>query len=70
MEFLGEYDFNIKHIKGKEKKVGDALSRRVHIMHATVVSMHQSDLKNIILDGLVIDQHYLHVKENLQQGDV
>jgi hypothetical protein len=70
MEFLSEYDFNIKHIKGKENKVVDALSRRVHLMHTTVVNMHQSDLKRIILDGLVTDQHYLQVKENLQQGDV
>jgi hypothetical protein len=59
MEFLSEYDFDIKHIKGKENKVVDALSRRVHIMHATVVSMHHSDLKRKILDGLVIEQHYL-----------
>jgi hypothetical protein len=70
LKFLSEYDFDINHIKGKENKVVDALSRRVHLMHATAVSMHQSDLKRIILDGLVIDQHYLQVKENLQQGDV
>jgi hypothetical protein len=59
MEFLSEYDFDIKHFKGKENKVVDALSRKVHIMHATAVSMHQSDLKSRILDGLVTDQHYL-----------
>jgi hypothetical protein len=70
MEFLSEYDFDIKHIKGKENKFVDALSRRVHIMHATIFSMHQSDLKRRILDGLVTDQHYLQVKENLQKGDV
>jgi hypothetical protein len=70
MEFLSEYEFDIKHIKRKENKVSNALSRRVHIMHATTVSMHQSDLKSRILDGLVTDQHYLHVKERLQQGDV
>jgi hypothetical protein len=70
LEFLSEYDFDIKHIKGKENKVVDALSRRVHLMHATVVSMHQSDLKRRILDVVVTDQHYLQVKENLQQGDV
>jgi hypothetical protein len=70
LEFLSEYDFDIKHIKGKENKVVDALSRRVHIMHATAFNMHQSDLKRRILDGLVTDQHYLQVKENLQQGDV
>jgi hypothetical protein len=39
-------------------------------MHATSFSMHQPDLKRRILDGLVTDQHYLQVKENLQQGDV
>ena len=38
-------------------------------MHAIVVSMHQSELKSRILDDLVIDQHYLQVKESLQQGD-
>jgi hypothetical protein len=55
LKFLSEYDFNIKHIKGKEIKVVDVISRRVHLMHATTISMHQSDLKRIILDGLVID---------------
>jgi hypothetical protein len=70
LEFLSEYDFDIKHIKGKENKVYDALSRRVHLMHAIAISMHQSDLKSRILNGLVTDQHYLQVKENLQQGNV
>ena len=27
LAFLGEYDFKIKHIKGKENQVDDALSR-------------------------------------------
>jgi hypothetical protein len=36
-------------------------------MHATSVSMHHSDLKSIILNVVVTDQHYLHVKEGLQQ---
>jgi hypothetical protein len=30
LEFLSEYDFDIKHIKGKENKVDDALRRRVN----------------------------------------
>ena len=55
LEFLSEYDLDIKHMKGKENKFSDALSRRVHLMHATTVSMHQSDLKRRILDGLVTD---------------
>jgi hypothetical protein len=65
LEFLSEYDFDIKHIKGKENKVSDALSRRVHIMHAIAISMHQSVLKSRILDGLVTYQHYLQVREKL-----
>jgi hypothetical protein len=40
LEFLSEYDLDINHIKGKENKLVDALSRRVHIMHDTIVSMH------------------------------
>jgi hypothetical protein len=59
LEFLSEYDFNIKHIKGKKDKDVNALSTRVDLMHATIFSMHQSDLKRRILDGLVTDQHYL-----------
>jgi hypothetical protein len=70
LEILSEYDLDIKHIKGKENKFSDALSIRVHLMHATVVSMHQSELKRRILDDLVTDQHYLQVKEILQQGNV
>jgi hypothetical protein len=70
LEFLSEYELNINHIKGKENKVSDALSIRVHLMHATAVRMHHSDLKRIILNDLVTDPHYLQIKENLQQGDV
>jgi hypothetical protein len=70
LEFLSEYDLDIKHTKGKGNNIVHALSRRVHLMHATIVSMHQSYLKRRILDGLATDQHYLQVKENLQQGDV
>ena len=33
LEFMCEFDFDIKHIQGKENKVVDALSRRVHAMH-------------------------------------
>ena len=70
LEFLSECYFDIKHIKRKENKVGDALSRRVHLMHATTINMHQSDLKSIILDVVSTYQHYLYVKEILQQENV
>ena len=37
LEFLCELDFEIKHIKGKENKVADALSRKVHEMHVALL---------------------------------
>jgi hypothetical protein len=49
LEFLSEYDFDINHIRGKENKVADTLSRRVHEMHATTISMYKSYLSNINL---------------------
>jgi hypothetical protein len=67
---VNEYDFDIKHIKGKENKVVDALSRRVHELHATAIIMYQSDLKDIILE---VAKSYLQYKElmaKLQQGIV
>jgi hypothetical protein len=68
LEFLSGYDFNINHIRGKENKVADALSRRVHEMHATIVSMYQSDLGHRILEVSKLDQRYVDIKEALQQG--
>jgi hypothetical protein len=50
MEFLYEYDLDIKHIKGKENKVVDALSRIVHELHATAISMYQTDIKGKFLE--------------------
>jgi hypothetical protein len=58
LEFLSEYDFDIKHIKGKENKVVDALSRRVHELHATAISMYQSDLKYKIIEVAKSDLQY------------
>jgi hypothetical protein len=68
LEFLSEYDFDIKNIKGKENKVVDALSRRVHEMHATTISMYKSDLKDKILEAAKSDQQYMAIKEKFQQG--
>jgi hypothetical protein len=50
-EFLCEYEFEIKHIKGKENKVVDALNSRVHELHAMTISMYQTDIKGIISEA-------------------
>jgi hypothetical protein len=63
MEFLSEYEFDIKHIIGMKNKVVDALGRTIHALHATTINMCELDLKNRILEALILDEHYLYVKE-------
>jgi hypothetical protein len=70
LEFLSEYEFDIKHIKGKENKMVDALSIRVHEFHATTISMYQSDLKHRILEAVKLDFQYKELEEKLQQGNL
>ena len=45
LEFLCEFDFEIKHIKGKENKVVEALNWKVHEMHVASLSTCQPDLR-------------------------
>ena len=68
MEFLYEYDFDIKHIKGKENKVVDALRRRVHELHATTIGMYQNDLKGRISEVAKEDLQYMESVTKLRQG--
>jgi hypothetical protein len=58
LEFLSEYNFDIKHIKGKENKVVDALSRRVHELHVKAISMYQTIVKNKIMEATNTDLQY------------
>jgi hypothetical protein len=48
--------------------VVDTLNRRVHEMHATTISMYKSDLSDITLEVAKLDQRYVDIKVNLQQG--
>ena len=68
LECLCEYEFEIKHIKGKENKVANALSRRVHELHATTISMYQNDIKSRILEAANVDLQYRELVAKLQQG--
>jgi hypothetical protein len=45
MALLSEFDFEIKHIKGKENRVVDALSRSMKIIHLAVVSTYETNVK-------------------------
>jgi hypothetical protein len=62
MEFLSEYDFEIKHIKGKENQVDDELSRREHEVHISTISMFNTNLKDRILEAENSYQQYVKIK--------
>jgi hypothetical protein len=42
---LSEFDFKIKHIKGKENKVVDALSKSMKTIHLVVVSTSETNVR-------------------------
>jgi hypothetical protein len=68
LEFLHEYDFDIMHIKGKENKVVDALNKRVPELHATTISMYQTNIKCRISEATKVDSQYIELVTKLQQG--
>jgi hypothetical protein len=70
LEFLSEYDFEIKHIKDKKNQVVDALSRRAHEMHIEAIIMYKNDLKDKIIATTNLSQHYLTIKETSQQRNL
>ena len=45
MALLSEFDFEIKHIKGKKNRVVDALSRSTKTIHLAAVSTYETDVK-------------------------
>jgi hypothetical protein len=67
LEFLCEYDFDIRYIKGKDNKVADALSRKVHELHATTISRYKTELKDRIMEAASTDLQYKNLVAKLQQ---
>ena len=57
LEFLSEFDFEIKHIKLKENNVADALSRRAHTILSTTISMCKSNLRTMILEAIKLNEY-------------
>ena len=55
MALLSEFDFEIKHIKGKENRVVDALSRSMKTIHLATVSTCETNVKERIRNAQEID---------------
>jgi hypothetical protein len=69
LEFLSEYDFEIKHIKGKENQVADTLNKRAHEVYIAAIIVCMIDLKEKIVATTNSDQSYLKIKDTLQQSN-
>ena len=65
--FISEYDFEIKHIKGKENKVADALSH--HTIFLFPSSNYESDLENQMLTTRNSDKEYQLLKEKTAKNE-
>ena len=64
LAFLSEYDFEIYHIKGKENKVADALSRNARLNFAIAINTYISDIDEQLKEGVKQDEIYQKAKEN------
>ena len=65
MEFLCEYDFEVRYIQGKENVVADALCRRRHEVSSMSLSV---DLRSQILQELPTDTWYQEVSREMDSG--
>ena len=52
LAFLSEYDFEIQHIKGKENKVANALSRNARLNFIAVINTYTTDLDEQLKVGI------------------
>jgi hypothetical protein len=67
MALLSEFYFEIKHIKGKENRVADALSRSMKTFHLAVASTCETDVKERIRNAQETDPFVQTVTMYLQQ---
>jgi hypothetical protein len=67
MALLSEFDFEIKHIKGKENKVVDALSRSMKKIHLAVVSTCETDVKERVRNAQETNTFFQTVTSYLEK---
>jgi hypothetical protein len=68
MVLLSEFDFEVKHIKGKENRVVDALSRSMRKIHLATVSTYETNVKNRVRNAEETDPFVQTLTLYLQQG--
>jgi hypothetical protein len=67
MALLSEFDFEIKHIKGKENKVVDALSRSMKTIHLAAVSTCETNVRERVKNAQETNTFFQTVTSYLEQ---
>jgi hypothetical protein len=70
MALLSEFDFIIKHIKGKENRVVDALSRSVKMIHLETISICEMDVRERIMNAQETNAFFKTVTSYLRQEPI
>jgi hypothetical protein len=70
LAFLSEYDFEIRHIKGKENKVVDALRRHANLIYTITRSNYETDLEEKVKIAAEKDIEYQNIKSKLTENQV
>jgi hypothetical protein len=68
LSFLSEFDFEVRNTKGKENKVADMLSRRVHGLFEINIGRVESDLQQRIRMKSFNDENYNKVMVELRNS--
>eukprot|EP00253_Pinus_taeda_P004218 PITA_04218 len=69
VDFLGNFDFEIKHLKGKKNRVADALSRKLHCIYEIGISQGWCTLDQEIEEAATQDHIYLQKRHLVQNSD-
>jgi hypothetical protein len=67
MALLSEFDFKIKHIKGKENKVADSLSRSMKTIRLAVVSTWETNVGERVKNAKETDAFFQTMTSYLEQ---
>ena len=65
--FLSEYDFEIKHIKGKENKAVNSLMRNAITNFINSISSYKTELDDKLEEGIKLDTEYRNLREKITQ---
>jgi hypothetical protein len=67
MALLSEFDFEIKHIKGKDNSMINALSRSIKMIHLVVVSACETNVRERVINAQETDAFFNTMTSYLRQ---